>query len=143
MPGPTFYRTLAEAIAALPERLPCVAAFGPAGQARTPLAVIDADPSWPDFGEVVVWSELPNAGKELHTSAGTPAPARCATTAPAGAPLPDRPGIGWSRSYVLDTRPDSRTPKSDSVHVGRSNEDRRHIKEAPHDRDRDPSRQRR
>jgi selenium-binding protein 1 len=82
MLGPTFYHTLAGAIAAVPERLPCVAAFDLAGQAKNTMAVIDAGPSWPDFGEVVGWSELPNAGKELHTSAGTPAPALCATTAP-------------------------------------------------------------
>ena len=31
------------------------------------MAVIDARPSWPDFGEVTGWSELPNAGKQLHT----------------------------------------------------------------------------
>jgi selenium-binding protein 1 len=90
------------------------------------MAVIDADPSWPDFGEVTGWSELPNAGKELHPSAGTPAPARCATTAPrrprppAGAPLPDRPGICSSRTYGLDTKPGPRSPKSGSIHVGRS-----------------------
>jgi methanethiol oxidase len=39
----------------------------PAGQAKNAMAVIDAGPSWPDFGEVTGWSELPNAGKQLHT----------------------------------------------------------------------------
>jgi selenium-binding protein 1 len=47
MVGPTFCRTLAGVIAALPERLPCVAAFDPAGQAKNAIAVIDADPSCP------------------------------------------------------------------------------------------------
>ena len=62
---PTFYRTPGEAIAALPERLPSVATFDPAGQAKNAMAVIDADPSWPDFGEVAGWSELPNAGRAV------------------------------------------------------------------------------
>ena len=39
MPGPTSYRTVADAIAALPERLPCVAAFDPAGPGQERHAV--------------------------------------------------------------------------------------------------------
>ena len=63
---PTFYRNPAEAIAAPPERLAYVAAFDPAGQAKDAIAVLDCDPSSPDYGQVVGWSELPTAGNELH-----------------------------------------------------------------------------
>jgi hypothetical protein len=40
---PTFYRTPADAIAAAPESLACVAAFDPRGEARDALAVLDRD----------------------------------------------------------------------------------------------------
>ena len=60
---PTFYRTPADAIAAPPERLAYVAAFDPAGQAKDAIAVIDCDPSSPDYGTVVGWTELPTAGE--------------------------------------------------------------------------------
>jgi hypothetical protein len=54
----TFYRSPAEAIAAPPEKLAYVAAFDPAGQAKDAMAVLDTDPSSPDYGRVVGWSEL-------------------------------------------------------------------------------------
>jgi selenium-binding protein 1 len=50
---PTFYRSPAEAIAAPPERLAYLAAFDPAGQAKDAMAVVDCDPSSPDYGQVV------------------------------------------------------------------------------------------
>jgi hypothetical protein len=53
MLGPTFNRTLAGAFAALPQRPPCVAVFDRVGRVTNAMAVIDADPSWPDVGEVV------------------------------------------------------------------------------------------
>jgi hypothetical protein len=108
----------------------------PPAQAKNSIAIIHAGPSWPGSGEVAGWSELPNVGKELHTSAGTPAPGglchhgTTAITAPAGAPLPDRPRIRSSRTYGLDTKPGPRTPKSGSIGVGRQSQDRHHIKEA-------------
>jgi selenium-binding protein 1 len=63
---PTFYRSPGEAIAAPPERLAYVAAFDPAGRAKDAMAVLDCDPSSPDYGKVIGWSELPTAGNELH-----------------------------------------------------------------------------
>jgi hypothetical protein len=63
---PTFYRSPADAIAAPPERLAYVAAFDPAGKVKDAMTVIDCDPSSPDYGKVVGWSELPTAGNELH-----------------------------------------------------------------------------
>jgi hypothetical protein len=66
---PMFYRSPAEAIAAPPERLAYVAAFDPAGRAKDAMTVLDCDPSSPDYGRVVGWSELPTAGNELHATA--------------------------------------------------------------------------
>ena len=63
---PTFYRTPADAIAAPPERLAYVAAYDPAGKAKDAMAVLDTDPSSPDYGTVVGWSGLPTGGNELH-----------------------------------------------------------------------------
>jgi methanethiol oxidase len=68
-PRSTALWTLVGAIAAVPERLPGVAAFDPAGQAKNAMAVIDAGPSWPDFGEVTGWSELPNADNRAGRAA--------------------------------------------------------------------------
>ena len=93
---PTFYRTPGEAIAAPPERLAYVAAFDPAGQTKDAITTIDTDPSSPDYGQVVGWSELPTAGNELHHFGWN----ACSSAlchqghgghGAAGAPLPDRP----------------------------------------------------
>ena len=63
---PTFYHSPADAIAAPPERLAYVAAFDPAGAVKDAVTVIGCDPSSPDYGKVVGWSELPTVGNELH-----------------------------------------------------------------------------
>jgi hypothetical protein len=69
MLDPTFYRSPGEAIAAPPEQLAYVAAYDRAGKAKDAMAVIDVDASSASYGQVVGWSD----------SAGTPAPAPCAT----------------------------------------------------------------
>jgi hypothetical protein len=53
MPGPTLYRTVADAIAALPERLPCVAAFDPAGPGQERRGGPTPTRPGPHFGEMV------------------------------------------------------------------------------------------
>ena len=81
---PTFYRSPAEAIAAPPERLAYVAAYDPAGQAKDAMAVLDTDPSSPDLrqgGRLERAAHRP--ATSCTTSAGTPAPAPCATRATA------------------------------------------------------------
>lgn len=55
---PTFYRSPADAIAALLERLAYVEAFDPAGRAKDAMTVLDRDPSSLDDGQAVGWSEL-------------------------------------------------------------------------------------
>ena len=114
---PTFYRTPADAIAAPPERLAYVAAFDPAGQVKDAMTVLDTDPSSPDYGRIVGWSELPTAGNELHHFGWN----ACSSALchqdhlQHGAPLERRylivPGLRSSRTYVLDTKPDPRNPQ--------------------------------
>jgi hypothetical protein len=116
MTDPTFYRTPADAIAAPPERLAYVAAYDPAGRVKDATAVLDCDPSSSDYGQVVGWSELPTAGNELHHFGWN----ACSSAlchqghGNGGQPLERRylivPGIRSSRMYVLDTKPDSRSP---------------------------------
>ena len=114
---PTFYRTPADAIAAPPERLAYVAAFDPAGQVKDAMAVLDTDPSSPDYGQIVGWSELPTAGNELHHFGWNACSSALCHQGHAdhGAPLERRylivPGLRSSRTYVLDTKPDPRTPR--------------------------------
>jgi methanethiol oxidase len=113
---PTFYRTPGDAIAAAPERLAYVAAYDPAGQAKDAIAVVDCDPSSPDYGKVAGWGELPTAGNELHHFGWNAcSSALCHHGHGAnGAPLERRylivPGIRSSRTYVMDTKPDPLRP---------------------------------
>jgi selenium-binding protein 1 len=116
---PTFYRSPGEAIAAPPERLAYVAAFDPAGRSRDAMTVLDTDPSSPDYGQVVGWSELPTAGNELHHFGWNACSSALCHQGHGehghGAPLERRyllvPGIRSSRTYVLDTKPDPRNPR--------------------------------
>ncbi|HEY7262165.1 MAG TPA: selenium-binding protein SBP56-related protein [Trebonia sp.] len=114
---PTFYRTPADAIAAPPERLAYVAAYDPAGQAKDAMTVLDTDPSSPDYGRVVGWSELPTAGNELHHFGWNACSSALCHQGHGdhGAPLERRylivPGLRSSRTYVLDTKPDPRNPR--------------------------------
>jgi selenium-binding protein 1 len=117
MVDPTFYRSPADAIAAPPERLAYVAAFDPAGTVNDAMAVIDCEPSSPDYGEVVGWSELPTAGNELHHFGWNACSSALCHQGHGGhgAALERRylivPGIRSSRIYVLDTKPDPRNPR--------------------------------
>jgi methanethiol oxidase len=114
---PTFYRTPAAAMAAPPEQLAYVAAFDPAGQTRDAMTVIDADPASSTYGRVVGWTDLPSAGNELHHFGWN----ACSSAlchhghGDHGQPLERRylivPGVRSSRIYVLDTRPDPRSPR--------------------------------
>ena len=114
---PTFYRTPGEAIAAPPEQLAYVAAYDPTGRSKDAMAVLDTDPSSPDYGQVVGWSELPTAGNELHHFGWNACSSALCHQGHGdhGTPLERRylivPGIRSSRTYVLDTRPDPRNPQ--------------------------------
>ena len=86
-----------------------MAAFDPAGQVKDAMAVIDCDPSSPDYGKVVGWSELPTAGNELHHFGWNACSSALCHQGHGdhGTPLERRylivPGIRSSRTYVLDT----------------------------------------
>jgi methanethiol oxidase len=121
---PTFYRSPAEAIAAPAERLAYVAAYDPTGRAKDAMTVLDADPDSAEFGSVVGWAELPTGGNELHhfgwnaCSSALCHPGHGDHDGPGsngGTGLERRylivPGLRSSRTYVLDTKPDPRTPR--------------------------------
>jgi methanethiol oxidase len=113
---PTFYRSPGEAVAAPPEQLAYVAAYDPAGRAKDAMAVLDCDPSSPELGRVVGWSELPTAGNELHHFGWNAcSSALCHAGHNGHGPLERRyllvPGLRSSRTYVLDTKPDPRHPQ--------------------------------
>ena len=117
MTDPTFYRSPGAAIAAPPERLAYVAAYDPAGRAKDAMTVIDTDPSSPDYGKVVGWSELPTAGNELHHFGWNACSSALCHQGHGdhGAPLERRylvvPGLRSSRIYIMDTKPDPRAPR--------------------------------
>src|SRR5215472_12699150 len=108
---PTLHRTPADAIAAAPESLAYVAAFDPRGEARDALAVLDCDGSSATYGEVVGWAELPTAGNEPHHFGWN----ACSSALGHGGHLERRylivPGLRSSRTYILDTQPDPRSPR--------------------------------
>jgi methanethiol oxidase len=113
---PTFYRSPGEAIAAPAERLAYVAAFDPVGRANDAMTVVDCDPGSASYGQVVGWSELPTAGNELHHFGWNACSSALCHPGHGdhGTPLERRylivPGIRSSRTYVLDTKPDPRSP---------------------------------
>ncbi|MGH9117352.1 MAG: selenium-binding family protein [Acidimicrobiales bacterium] len=113
MTDSTFYRTPADAIAAPPEQLAYVAAFDPAGQANDALTAIDVDESSASYGSVVGWTDLPHAGNELHHFGWNACSSALCHEGHAGH-LERRflivPGLRSSRTYILDTQPDPRTP---------------------------------
>ena len=113
---PTFYRTPGDAIAAPPEELAYVAAFDPAGRAKDAMTVLDCDPSSATYGTVVGWSELPTGGNELHHFGWNACSSALCHQGHdhADGGLERRylvvPGVRSSRTYVLDTKPDPRSP---------------------------------
>jgi selenium-binding protein 1 len=114
---PTFYRTPAAAAAAPPETLAYVAAFDPSGKRPDAMSVVDVDPPSGSYGKVVGWAELPTAGNELHHF-GWNACSSALCHEHAGHAEHGRlerrylvvPGLRSSRTYILDTKPDPRSP---------------------------------
>ena len=111
---PTFYRTPGEAARAAPESLAYVAAFDPRGTAKDAIAVLDCDSTSTTYGTVVGWAELPTGGNELHHFGWNAcSSALCHGAHAAG--LERRylvvPGLRSSRTYILDTGTDPRSPK--------------------------------
>ena len=110
----TFYRSPAAAIEAPPEKLAYVAAFDPAGEQHDAMTVIDCDPESSGYGAVVGWAELPTGGNELHHFGWNACSSALCHEGHEGA-LERRylivPGLRSSRTYVLDTKDDPRSPQ--------------------------------
>ncbi|HZD64843.1 MAG TPA: selenium-binding protein SBP56-related protein, partial [Acidimicrobiales bacterium] len=64
---PTFYPTPRDATEAAPEGVAYVAAFRWGDGSRPDaLATVDVDPASADYGRVVGWTDMAEAGDELH-----------------------------------------------------------------------------
>ncbi|BDC17580.1 selenium-binding family protein [Acidianus sp. HS-5] len=112
---PTFYPSPKSAMKAKPEELAYVACLyeGTGVDAQDYLAVVDVNPSSPTYSKIVGKVNLPNKGDELHHFGWN---ACSSALCPNGIPGIERrylivPGLRSSRIYVIDTKPDPRSPK--------------------------------
>jgi selenium-binding protein 1 len=119
MPDPTFYRSPAAAITAAPEELAYVAAFDPDGERPDAMTVVDCDPESSSYGQVVGWTDFSSAGKEVHHfgwNACSSALCHEGHGHDGHGQLERRylivPGLRSSRTFVLDTKDDPRSPRS-------------------------------
>jgi selenium-binding protein 1 len=115
MPDPTFYPSPGMAMQAPPERLAYVALLnaGKNGQ-RDAMGVIDLDPSSSEYGRLVGQTDFPRGDNELHHFGWNACSACLCPQTPH--PHMERrylivPGIGSSRIYILDTKPNPKQPK--------------------------------
>jgi len=113
-PDPTFYPSPRLAGEAPVETLAYMVTFDPTAQTPDALLTIDVDPSSPTYRQVVGRLEMPNTGDELHHFGWN----ACSSALCPYAPHPhiERryllvPGLRSSRIYVIDTKPDPRSPK--------------------------------
>ena len=111
---PTFYRTAREAAAAPREQLAYVVAFDRTAQRPDALTVVDVDPSSPEYGHMVGWTEMPTTGDELHHFGWNACSSALKHEGHDMEGLARRyllvPGLRSSNIHVLDTGPDPRTP---------------------------------
>ncbi|MBZ5687500.1 MAG: selenium-binding family protein [Acidobacteriia bacterium] len=114
-PDPTFYPSPGMAMQAPAERLAYVALLnaGNNGQ-RDAMGVVDLDPSSSEYGRLVGQTDFPRGDNELHHFGWNACSACLCPQAPH--PHMERrylivPGIGSSRIYILDTKPDPKQPK--------------------------------
>jgi selenium-binding protein 1 len=116
MPDPTFYRSPTEAITAPPEELAYVAAFDPAGERSDAMTAVDCNPESSSYGQVVGWTDFSSAGNEVHHFGWNAcSSALCHEGHAHDGHLERRylivPGLRSSRTFVLDTKEDPRSPK--------------------------------
>src|SRR2546423_15355448 len=114
-PDPTFYPSPGMAMQAPPERLAYVALLnaGKNGE-RDAMGVIDLDPSSAQYGRLVGQTDFPRGDNELHHFGWNACSACLCPQTPH--PHMERrylivPGIGSSRIYILDTKPEPKQPK--------------------------------
>jgi methanethiol oxidase len=113
-PDPTFYPSPRLAGEAPVETLAYMVTFDPTAQAPDALLTVDVDPSSASYRRVVGRLDMPNKGDELHHFGWN----ACSSALCPYAPHPhvERryllvPGLRSSRIYVIDTKPDPRSPK--------------------------------
>ena len=113
-PDPTFYPSPRMAMRAPAEQLAYVAAFDPQRKKPDGIAVVDVDPASSTYSRIVGTVSMANAGDEFHHFGWN----ACSSCLCPQAPHPhvERrylivPGLRSSRIYILDTRPDPRSPK--------------------------------
>jgi selenium-binding protein 1 len=114
-PDPTFYPSPRSAMQGPPEGLAYVAALNPNNDGRPDaLAMVDLAPDSPSYGQRVGQVEMSSPGDELHHFGWN----ACSSALCPYAPHPhvERrylvvPGLRSSRIYILDTKPNPRSPK--------------------------------
>src|SRR5215813_2855651 len=113
-PDPTFYPSPRLAGEAPVETLAYMVTFDPTGQSPDALVTIDVKPDSATYRQVVNRLQMPNLGDELHHFGWN----ACSSALCPYAPHPhvERryllvPGLRSSRIYVIDTKPDPRSPK--------------------------------
>jgi methanethiol oxidase len=113
-PDPTFYPSPRLAGEAPAETLAYMVTFDPTGQVPDALLTVDVDPASETYRQVVGQLDMPNMGDELHHFGWN----ACSSALCPYAPHPhiERryllvPGLRSSRIYVIDTRPDPRSPQ--------------------------------
>ena len=114
-PDPTFYPSPGMAMQAPPERLAYVALLNAGSDGKNDaMGVVDLDPSSSDYGRLVGQTDFLRGDNELHHFGWNACSACLCPQAPH--PHMERrylivPGIGSSRIYILDTKPNPRQPK--------------------------------
>jgi selenium-binding protein 1 len=114
-PDPTFYPSPRMAMQAPPERLAYVALLNVGKDDKhDAMGVIDLDPASTEYGRLAGQVEFPRGDNELHHFGWNACSACLCPQAPH--PHMERrylivPGIGSSRIYILDTKPDPKQPK--------------------------------
>jgi selenium-binding protein 1 len=113
VPDPTFYPSPRIAAKAPAERLAYVATFCPERTAPDALAVVDVDPKSASYAKIVGRLDLPHPGDELHHFGWNACSSNLCPNA--AHPHVERrylvvPGLRSSRIYVIDTKPDPKSP---------------------------------
>jgi selenium-binding protein 1 len=113
-PDPTFYPSPRLAAGAPAEKLAYVASFDPDRKTPDAMMVVDVDPASGSYGTIIGRTDMPNIGDELHHFGWN----ACSSCLCPNAPHPhvERrylvvPGLRSSRMYILDTKPDPKSPK--------------------------------
>ncbi len=114
-PDPTFYPSPRSAMQAPAETLAYVVRVNPTGDGRPDaITVVDVDPTSGSYGELVGEVAMTHAGDELHHFGWNACSSMLCPNA--AHPHVERrylivPGLGSSRIYVIDTKPDPANPQ--------------------------------